>query len=123
VPPKLNIDPLPVPDCPICNKPIRDLLSAISDRNTGAPAHFDCVAAKVAGAEKLDKGDTITYIGGGRFGIVNFSNRDVVKGSAEPEQPRAAGAYGFKIKKVIEWESNDERAEWRSDICDHYSVT
>jgi len=101
IPPKLNIDPLPVPDCPICNKPIRDLLSAISDRNTGAPAHFDCVAAKIAGAENLEKGDTITS-----------QDRGTTPGNRE-----------FRIKKIIEWENKDKRAEWRSLISEHYSVT
>ena len=102
----MNTDPLPVPDCPFCAKPIRDLSQAIADRDTGVPVHFDCVASRIAGGEKLEKDDTITYIGAGRFGIVCFTNRTE-----------------FKIKKVIEWENKDKKAEWRYEIREHYSVT
>ena len=108
VAPAVNNDPLPVPDCPWCGKPIRDISSAIADKDTGMPVHFDCVAARIAGAENLEKGDVVTYIGAGRFGIVSF-------GRAEN--------HDFKIKKIIEWENKDNRAGWRSEISDHYSVT
>jgi len=75
IPPKFNTEPLPVYDCPWCGRPIRDLSQAIADKNTGLPLHFDCVAAKIAEGENLEKGDAVTYIGGGRFGIVNFKNQ------------------------------------------------
>ena len=119
IPPRMNTDPLPVPDCPWCGKPIRDLSQAISDRETGVPVHFDCVASRIAGRENLDKGEAITYIGGGRFGIVNFgSAAHYQKDSRDKSQ-----GSEFRIKKVIEWEKKDQRAEWRSAISDHYSVT
>ena len=111
-PPKLNKDPLPVPDCPYCGKPIRDLASAIADKDSGAPIHFDCVAAKIAEGERLEKDDVITYIGGGRFGIVNFDRSQAAKRTSAD----------FKIKKIIEWENKDKREEWRSLVCEHYSV-
>jgi hypothetical protein len=116
IPPKINTNPLPVPDCPWCGKPIRDIALAISDKDTGAPVHFECVAARIAGGENLEKGDTVTYIGGGRFGIVSLGRQD---SSDHLQMIRR----DFKIKKIIEWENNDKRAEWRSIICDHYSVT
>ena len=115
-PPKMNTDPLPVPDCSWCGKPIRDISQAISDIDTDLPVHFDCVTAKLAEAEKLEKGDVITYIGGGRFGIVNFIPRT-------GPRPSPGANNGFKIKKIIEWENKDKRADWRFEICDHYSVT
>ena len=121
VPPKMNTEPLPVPDCPWCGKPIRDLSQAIADRDTGVPVHFECVAARIAEGEQLEKGDTVSYIGGGRFGIVCFSGetsaRDAQDRHSSPER------HDFKIKKIIEWENKEQRAEWRSVICDHYSVT
>jgi len=137
IPPKTNTDPLPVSECLWCGKPIRDISSAIADKDTGAPVHFDCVAARIAFGEKLEKGDTIAYIGAGRFGIVNFGNagassRYSTDGSSQdsgkPEssseaQNHPAANRGFIIKKIIEWENKDKRAEWRSVICDHYSVT
>jgi hypothetical protein len=109
----MSVEPLPVPDCPWCGKPIRDFASAIADRDTGLPVHFDCVAARIAREEKLEKGDTVAYIGGGRFGVVHASG---ISGKG------GEGKF-FTIKKIIEWENKDNRAEWRSTISDHYSVT
>jgi len=121
VPPVLNTEPLPVPTCPWCGKPIRDLSSAIADKDTGVPLHFDCVAAKIAESENLEKGDMITYIGGGRFGVVCFANRDSQDRASDRSFPQEF--RDFKIKKIIEWENKDKRAEWRSTISDHYSAT
>ena len=114
VPPKLNTEALPVPDCSWCGKPIRDISQAISDKTSGVPIHFECVTERIAENEKLEKGDTITYIGGGRFGIVSFNN-------AQSSQSGGSGA--FKIKKIIEWENNENRALWRDEIREHFSVT
>jgi hypothetical protein len=108
-PAKLSADPLPAPNCPICGKPIKDIASAIVDRVSGMPAHFDCIISKVSENEIVEKGETVTYIGGGRFGIVNF---------ADPQYPR-----NFKIKKIIEWEDTANRAAWRQTVADHYSLT
>jgi len=108
IPPVINNEPLPNPDCPWCGKPIRDISSAITDRNTGAPVHFDCVAARIAETEKPENGDTVSYLGGGRFGIISCSGGE---------------NRNFKIKKIIEWENNDKKAEWRLKISDHYTVT
>ena len=111
VPPKFNFEPLPVPDCPWCGKPIRDISNAITDKDTETPVHFECVTARISDGELLESGDIITYIGGGRFGIVCFS------GPGNSQVGR-----DFKIKKVIEWENKDKRADWRSSICERYSV-
>jgi hypothetical protein len=108
-PPQTPSDPLPVPDCPYCGKPIKDISSAISDKNSGEPVHFDCIIARIAEGEVLDQGDAVAYIGGGRFGIVHFTN---------PQNSQE-----FKIKKILEWEDKENRAEWRRSVSDHYSVT
>ena len=113
VPPKVDTEPLPVPDCLWCGKPIKDISLAISDKDTGAPVHFECVAARIAGGEILEKGDVVTYIGGGRFGVVCFG------ASKDPHSANRS----FKIKKIIEWEEKDKKADWRSAICDRYSTT
>ena len=140
VPPKFNTEPLPVSDCPWCGKPIRDISSAISDKESGSPVHFDCVLSRISFGEKLEKGETITYIGGGRFGIVSFDNsaqnnkdsQEKAPGNSQHSRRQAeerkssnpsAQSNTFTIKKIIEWEDKDKRAEWRSVICDHYSVT
>ena len=116
-PPKIINDPLPVPECPFCGKSIRDISTAIADRDTGVPVHFDCVTARIAKGENLDNGDVITYIGGGRFGIVNFDSRS----SSKDPQDKANGG-DFKIKKIIEWEDKEKKAEWRTLICERYSM-
>jgi hypothetical protein len=109
--PKQNSDPLPVLECIRCGKTITDLHSALKDRKTGAAAHFDCVMAEVLEQETLEEGDTLSYIGGGRFGIVRF-NRSGGKGTS-----------CFTIKKIVEWEDKDNRADWRGLVADHYSIT
>ena len=118
IPPKINTDPLPAPDCPFCGKAIRDISVAIADKDTGVPVHFDCVASRIARGENLENGDVITYIGGGRFGIVNFDDRTSNRDSHE----KALNSE-FKIKKIIEWEDKEKRAEWRNSICERYPLT
>ena len=115
IPPKINLEPLPVSICPWCGKPIRDMPSAIADKDTGVPVHFDCVTARITFGEKLEKGETVAYIGGGRFGIVSFGGSGFSQNRTEHGD--------FTIKRIIEWESKEKRAEWRSLICDHFSVT
>jgi hypothetical protein len=108
-PVKLPQVPLDVPDCPICGKPIKDISSALTDKVSGNPAHFDCVLGKIADNEIREKGDVISYLGGGRFGVVHYADpRDVKR---------------FKIKKIIEWEDKENRVEWRKNVADHFSVT
>ena len=106
--PRLNTDPLPVPVCVRCGQPITDLHAALTDKSTGGVVHFDCAMAELAARESLEEGDRLSYIGGGRFGVVYF----------EHAQPKI-----FKIKKVIEWEMPENRPLWREDIADHFSLT
>lgn len=113
-PPKYNTDPLPSPDCAFCGKPITDIHSAFTDKQTGDPVHFDCVVVKLSEYESLDEGDVISYIGGGRFGVVHFS---------DPGTPGEVPGKKFTIKKIVEWEVTEHRAEWRDTIADHYSIT
>ncbi|MDR0375450.1 MAG: hypothetical protein LBH85_06965 [Treponema sp.] len=109
IPPVLSTEPLPMPDCPCCGKPIRDIAIAVDDRTTGAPAHLDCIIKRLAETERVEKGDVIAYIGGGRFGVIHFNGT----------RDKAA----FKILKIFEWEQKDNRAEWRKKVSDHYSLT
>ncbi|MDR1950281.1 MAG: hypothetical protein LBQ38_12885, partial [Spirochaetaceae bacterium] len=102
-PVKPPTDPLPSPNCPLCGKPIRDIASALTEKSTGEPVHFDCVIAKIAEQESLERGDAVTYIGGGRFGVVHFNS---------PQDTR-----NFKIKKILEWEDKENRAEWRKNLA------
>ncbi len=108
-PPKVSQDPLPQLECGYCGNPIKDITLAMSDKSSGKPVHFDCVIARISENENLEKGDVITYIGGGRFAVVHFDN---------PHDHRK-----FKIKKIFEYEEKDTRAEWRNILADRYSTT
>ena len=109
VPPKPPAEPLPEAVCAWCDKPVKDISAAISDQESGKPVHFDCVINRITERETLETGDTVSYIGGGRFGIVHFNN---------PPDTR-----DFTIKRIYEWENRENRAEWRMTISDHFSVT
>jgi hypothetical protein len=108
-PPVLASKPLPVPDCPWCGKPIKDIAAAVADKVSGEPVHFDCVIARISEGETLKSGDVISYIGGGRFGIIHYNN---------PPDTR-----DFVITKIFEWENKDNRSEWRRSVSDYFSVT
>jgi len=107
--PKPHIDAAPAPECPYCGKPIKDLSLAISDKNSDKAVHFDCIIARLSQGENLEPGDVISYLGGGRFGVVHFG----------PSQ----NSQGFTIKKIFEWENKENRAEWRQAISEQFSVT
>lgn len=101
--------PLPKPICPRCGSPIEDLPSALNDKENGAPIHFDCVLARISEGENLGEGEKIVYLGGGRFGVVLFENPGDLK--------------RFRVKKTIQWEEKDKRADWRRQVTDLFSAT
>ncbi len=109
MPPKISRDPLPQLECSVCGKSIKDISLALAEKPDGKPVHFDCVIAHILSREKMEKGDIVTYIGGGRFGIVHFDS---------PHDHRK-----FKIKKIFEYEEKDARADWRVTLADRYSIT
>ena len=108
-PPKPPAISIPQTTCPWCEKPIKDIAMAICEPDSGKPVHFDCVINRIVERENLESGDTVSYIGGGRFGIIHYNN---------PPDTR-----DFRIKKIFEWEKKENRGEWRVTISDHYSVT
>ncbi len=95
-------------ECPYCKQVIQDLGSALTDRMSDKPVHFDCALNEVSKTEKLEPGDKIAYIGQGRFGVINYPNVHDVK--------------HFTIKKIIEWENQETRAGWRDTISDLFSL-
>ncbi|MCL1928555.1 MAG: hypothetical protein FWG07_07170 [Treponema sp.] len=109
-PPVPNTDLLPVLNCIRCGLPITEPYLALSDRYNGEPVHFDCVMAELTEQEKPETGDVLSYIGGGRFGIIHFNN-----GKGEQKN--------FTIKKILEWEDKEKKAKWRDAIADRYSIT
>jgi hypothetical protein len=121
VPPELNTDPIPEPVCAHCGKPIKDIDTAIEDKVSGGPVHFSCVLAKLSENESLEKGEVISYIGGGRFGIVRFKETRAEVKSFRRDDGEAGRV--FTIRKIFELEDRECRAEWRSSMADHYSIT
>ena len=107
--PVLPANPITTPDCPWCGKPIKDIATAICDKDSGRPVHFDCVLSRISETENLDNNDSVCYIGGGRFGIVHYNN---------PPDTR-----DFTIKKIFEWENKDSKSEWRKPISEYFSLT
>jgi hypothetical protein len=107
--PVLPANPITSPDCPWCGKQIKDITTAISDKDTGLPVHFDCVLARIGEMESLENNDCVCYIGGGRFGIVHYNN---------PPDTR-----DFSIKKILEWELKESHSEWRRPISEYFSIT
>jgi len=102
-------NPITTPDCPWCGKPIKDITTAISDKETGNPVHFDCVLARISEMEPLETNDSVCYIGGGRFGIIHYNN---------PPDTR-----DFTVKKIFEWETKETTNEWRRPISEYFSIT
>jgi len=107
--PEQPANPITTPDCPWCGKQITDIATAISDKDSGRPVHFDCVLARITEMETLDANESVCYIGGGRFGVVHYNN---------PPDMR-----DFTIKKIYEWEAKDSNKDWRRPISEYFSVT
>lgn len=90
------------PMCPICEKPVHDLSSALgSDRETGLPAHFECVYERITAAENLSPGEKVVYLGSGSFAVVEFKD---------------GKEAAFVVKRRIQWEKEGEKKEWRKSL-------
>jgi len=100
--------PHPTPQCPRCGELIQDVTSALTDKHSGQPVHFDCILKFLQGAEQPGHNERIVYIGQGRFAVVFFEN---------PVDTRH-----FRIVRVIEWEGREQRPDWRTEITGKYST-
>jgi len=92
---------LPPVACAICAKQIFDLSSALADRESGQPVHFDCALAKVVERERLDPNERIAYVGRGAFAVVEYRDKSMT---------------AFTIKRKIQWEQEGAKFDWRRDI-------
>ena len=93
--------------CPMCGQPVTDISSALADKNSNAPVHFECALKEVESKETLSDKEKVAYIGQGRFGVLYFEN---------PRDQRK-----FTIKKIIEWEDRERKNEWRDELSGLYS--
>jgi hypothetical protein len=96
-----------MPVCPICSKPVYDLSTALSaSRESGEPAHFDCVLERVIASETLVSGEKLVYLGSGSFGVVEFQDKN---------------ESAFAVKRRIQWEKEGEKKDWRKGISSRIS--
>lgn len=93
--------------CPICGKRIEDMENAISDRQSGMPAHFDCIIARLSSSEDISENENIVYIGQGTFAVMRYDNKN---------DPKT-----FHIVRKIEWESRGGGIPWRHEISALFS--
>jgi hypothetical protein len=107
VPPTPSSETVPELSCPLCGKKIESPAEAVGKTGSKDTFHIDCIINKLTEREKLETGDAVYYIGGGRFGIIHFDENH---------------SKNFTIKRVIEWEARDERQDWRKIIADHFSI-
>ena len=109
-------------DCSFCGKPVTEFASALADKTTDKPVHFDCVLDYLTEHETLSAGQSISYIGQGRFAVISSKAPASVQGTPAAGSV-AAGAPPprFVIERIIEWEPRDKKYEWRANIADAYS--
>jgi hypothetical protein len=92
--------------CAICGKPIFDLASALGNRGTGEPVHFDCVLEALSSEEKLAENEKLIYLGAGFFAVVVYKN----------------GKDGaFTVSRKIRWEDENNKSSWRKDLSSSIS--
>ena len=113
-------------ECSFCGKPVTDVASALADKTTDMPVHFDCVLNYLAEHETLNDGQSISYIGQGRFAVISSKVPGAAAETAAGLVAAGAVAAGapsprFVIERIIEWEPRDKKYEWRVHIADAYS--
>lgn len=113
-------------ECSFCGKPVTDVASALADKTTDMPVHFDCVLNYLAEHETLNDGQSISYIGQGRFAVISSKVPGAAAETAAGLVAGGAVAAGapsprFVIERIIEWEPRDKKYEWRVNIADAYS--
>jgi len=96
-----SFDQKEFPDCPICGKPVRYLMTAIAQGEGAEPAHFDCVLKGITEHEEMQPREKVCYLGNGSFGIVRF---------------KPNGQLRFSIRKRIQYEEKDKDIPWRKRI-------
>lgn len=71
--------------CPICNKNITNMMTALFDETNNQYAHFDCMYDKLKNKVSLEENERLSYIGNGTFAVI--------------EDYRDSHSMKFKIKQ------------------------
>ena len=90
------------PACPVCGEPVRELSSALTHRQSGQPAHFDCVVKELREANPVGPQERLCYLGGGVFGVLTWK----VEGNPA----------SFVIKRRIPYEDPRTPQEWKRQL-------
>ncbi len=90
-------------NCSLCDKPIRDLTSAISLKETDEAVHFDCYLKDLPLQTQKRDDEKIVYLGSGTFGLVKF-NRET------KEKPL------FEIREKTTIDEGENRSNWRTQM-------
>ncbi len=93
--------------CPVCNEGVKEVGNAIDYQGQG-PTHFDCVLRALNEKEDLKPGEKITYVGSGRFGVINNKKND----SGVP----------FTLLREIDVEDREKVLSWRDERKIYVSV-
>jgi hypothetical protein len=100
--PREAAPPRVFPGCPICGEPVRELASALTHRQSGRPAHFDCIVKELRDANPLGPQERLCYLGGGTFGVLTWK----VEGNPA----------SFVIKRRIPYEDPSLPQEWKKQL-------
>lgn len=93
--------------CPICNEGVKEVGNAIDYQGQG-PTHFDCVLRALNEKEDLKSDEKITYVGSGRFGIINNKKND--------------SGVSFTLLREIDVEDREKVLPWRDERKIYVSV-
>jgi hypothetical protein len=104
--PEKHFMPPPVPQReyqpdPISGEPISNILTAITDPESGRPANFDSVVQRIEAQEEIAENERIIYVGKGAFGVLV---------EQKGQRPR------YFIRKRIQIEDEYETYEWRKEL-------
>jgi hypothetical protein len=91
-----------VPVCPVCGEPVQELSSALTHRQSGGPAHFDCIVKELREANPLGPQERLCYLGGGVFGVLTWK----IEGNPA----------SFVIKRRIPYEDPHAPQEWKQQL-------
>lgn len=99
---RAGVAPPSSPVCPVCGQPVRELVSAVTHRGSGTPAHFDCIVKELRETNELGAQERLCYLGGGVFGVLAF---------------RTEGNPGsYVIKRRIPYESREAPQAWKKPL-------
>ncbi len=86
--------------CPLCDKTVRDVHSAIAYGEGGKPAHLDCVINELGDGEQIGTDERLCYIGAGRFGVIKSR----------------VGKDGLEVVRTIQYEARESVVAWRREL-------